>query len=195
MRAFFSAKSARRRVRGKVSTGRQAALRLNRFSVSVRAFSLVEVVLALGVLSFALVLIIAMLGVGLSNNHDSSSRLQAENIASLLISTRRTAPTNTDLAKFALPALGKVNGLGQDVVTPTTNYAKVQTDGTISTGTDPSQVVYNFRAVVTPAGSQANIANVDLVLWWPATLPAALASMPANNPANYYELTTQITLP
>jgi type II secretory pathway pseudopilin PulG len=157
---------------------------------------LVEVVLALGVLSFALVLIIATMGVGLSNNHDSSSRLQAENIASLLISTRRTAPTNTDLTNFALPALGGANSAGQDLVTATTNYSRVQTDGTTSTGTPlPGQAVYNLRCIVTPAGPQNNIANVDLVLWWPSTLPAALSSMPNNNPANYYELATQIALP
>jgi type II secretory pathway pseudopilin PulG len=183
------------RLRRKTSTGQQAAPRLDHFPVSLRAFSLIEVVLALGVLSFALVLIIAMLGVGLSNNHDSSSRLQAENIASLLISTRRTDPTNTDLTNFALPALGAANTAGQDVVIPTTNYTKVQTDGTISGGSGADEVIYNLRSIVTPVGPQASIANVDLVLWWPSTLPATASSLPVNNPANYYELTTQIALP
>jgi type II secretory pathway pseudopilin PulG len=164
--------------------------------MSIRAFSLVEVVFALAVFSFALLLIIAMIGEGLSNDHDSTNRLQAGNIASLLISTRRTAPTNTYLTNFALPALGATNSAGQDVVNAVTNYARVQTDGTISSGTAaPTQVVYNLRYIITPAGPQNNIANVDLVLWWPSTLPALASSMPVNNPANYYELMTQVTLP
>jgi len=194
MHAFFTERAGTR-VRRKAATGGQAARARDRFPASVRAFSLIEVVMALGVLSFALVLILAMLGVGLSNNHDSSSRLQAENIASLLISTRRTAPTNTDLTNFALPPVGAANAAGSDVVSVMTGYTKVQADGTIGASTATSQDVYNLRYIVTSVGSQANIANVDLVLWWPPTLPAVASSLPANNPANYYELTTQIALP
>jgi type II secretory pathway pseudopilin PulG len=167
---------------------------------SLHSFSLVEMVFAIAVLSVSLVVVIGLLAEGLSNNHDSSGRLQAADVASLLISTRRTAPTNSNLANFALPALGGTNSAGQDVVNATTNYVKVQTDGTISSGTPAAtQVVYNLRCiitpVITPAGSQNNIANVDLVLWWPSTLPASLAGMPVNNPASYYELMTQIALP
>ncbi|MCE0497798.1 MAG: hypothetical protein LV481_07630 [Methylacidiphilales bacterium] len=152
-------------------------------------------VIALAVLSFALISIIAMLGEGLSNNHDSTSRLQAGDIASLLISARRADPTNTDLVNFALPPLGGTNSAGQDVVTTTNGSTEVQTDGTaISSGTaTSSQVVYNLRYSITASGSQTNIANVDLVLWWPSTLP--LTSIPTNNPAGYYELMTQIVLP
>jgi uncharacterized protein (TIGR02598 family) len=164
-----------------------------RHRTSLHSFSLVEMVIAIAVLSVALVVIIGMLGEGLSNNRDSSERLQAADLASLLISTRRTAPTNSNLTNFALQALGGTNSAGQDVVNAVTNYAKVQTDGT--TNVSSTQVVYNLRCIVTPAGSQNNIANVDLVLWGPSPLPAELSTMPVNNPAGYYELMTQITLP
>ncbi|HEY0256602.1 MAG TPA: hypothetical protein VGC39_04085 [Candidatus Methylacidiphilales bacterium] len=175
----------------------RTSLSARRYRISHHAFSLVEIVFAIAVLSFSLIVIIGMLGEGLSNNHDSSGRLQAADIASLLISTRRTSPNNSNLTNFALPALGGTNSAGQDVVNATTNYAQVQTDGTIAaSGAGASaQVVYNLRYIITPAGSQTNIANVDLVLWWPATLPAASSSMPVNNPAGYYELMTQIALP
>jgi hypothetical protein len=151
-------------------------------------------VVAIAVLSFSLVVIIGMLGAGLSNNHDSSGRLQASDIASLLITTRRSAPTNSNLTNFALLPLGGINSAGQDMVYATTNYTKVQTDGTTNISSS-AQVVYNLRCIVTPAGPQSNIANVDLVLWWPSTLPATNSSMPFNNPAGYYELMTQIALP
>jgi Tfp pilus assembly protein PilV len=156
---------------------------------------LVEVVIAIAVLSFSLIAIMGLLGEGLSNNHDSSSRLQAADIASLLISTRRTNPINTNLTNFALPALGGTNSAGQDVVTAANNYVKVQTDGTISGANTSNQVLYNLHYVITPSGSQTNIANVDLILWWPATLAASASTIPTNNPSGYYELMTQIVLP
>jgi Tfp pilus assembly protein PilV len=157
---------------------------------------LVEVVLAIAVLSFSLIIVIGMLGEGLSNNHDSSSRLQAADIASLLISTRRAAPTNSNLTNFALPALGGTNAAGLDVVNAVTNYTKVQTDGTAITSVTNSstQVVYNLRYIVTSSGPQTNIANIDLVLWWPATLAANNSTMPTS-PSSYYELMTQVALP
>jgi uncharacterized protein (TIGR02598 family) len=163
---------------------------------AICAFSLVEVVLAIAVLSVSLLVVIGLMGEGLSNNHDSSSRLRAADIASLLISTRRAAPTNSNLANFALAALGGTNAAGQgDTVYATTNFTKVQTDGTAVTSASSSQVVYNLRAIVTPSGAQKNIANVDLVLWWPATLAADNSTLPVNNPSGYYELMTQIALP
>jgi len=163
---------------------------------AICAFSLVEVVLAIAVLSVSLIVVIGLMGEGLSNNHDSSSRLQAADIASLLISTRRAAPTNSiTLANFALLALGGTNAAGQDMVYATTNFTKVQTDGTAVSSASSSQIVYNLRTIVTPSGAQTNIANVDLVLWWPATLAANNSTLPVNNPSGYYELMTQIVLP
>jgi len=168
-----------------------------RHRVFLHSFSLVEMVIAIAVISFSLIVVLAVLAEGLSNNHDSSSRLQAADIASLLISTRRATPTNSNLTNFALPVLGGTNSAGQDVVNATNYFTKVQTDGTaVSSYTNSSsQVVYNLRCIVTPSGSQNNIANVDLVLWWPPTLAASALTMPTNNPSSYYELTTQIALP
>jgi type II secretory pathway pseudopilin PulG len=166
-------------------------------SVSLHSFSLVEVVIAIAVISFSLLIVIAMLGQGLSNNHDSNRRLQAADLASLLVATRRASPTNSNLTNFALPALGSVNSAGQDVVSPVTNYVKVQTDGTVipSGNGNANQVVYNLRYMVTPSGPLNNIANVNLVLWWPGTLAASATTMPTNNPSTYYEMMTQVVLP
>jgi type II secretory pathway pseudopilin PulG len=85
----------------------------------LHAFTLIEVVISLAIISFALVLIVGLLGLGISNNRDSSNRLQAVNIASLLISTRRSSPTNALSQAFALPPLGGTNAAGMEAVTPT----------------------------------------------------------------------------
>lgn len=175
----------------------RTSLPARRHQTSLNSFSLVEIVFVIAVMSFSLIVVIGMLGEGLSSNHDSSSRLQAADIASLLISTRRAAPTNSNIANFALSALGKTNAAGQDQVNATNYYSKVQTDGTAVTSftNTSTEVVYNLRCIVTPSGSQTNIANVDLVLWWPATLAASAVTIPTNNPSSYYETMTQVALP
>ncbi len=76
----------------------------SRRTASVAAFSLVEVVVALGIFTFALVAIIGLFVTGLNTNKESSDQIQAANFASLLISSRRALPTNV-IANFALPPL------------------------------------------------------------------------------------------
>ncbi len=48
--------------------------------------------------------IVGLFMVGINTNKESSDQIQAANLASLLISTRRALPTNT-IANFALPPL------------------------------------------------------------------------------------------
>jgi len=145
-----------------------------------KAFSLVEVVLALAIFTFALVTILGLLGVALGTNKQSSDQIQAANIASLLISTRRASPTNTgpNFAAFALP------NLNQSMFT---NTAIVGEDGTT---TATSSTRYNLYYVVgTNSATGTRTANVYLLLWWPLNAP-----MPTNNPSAYYELTTAVSL-
>jgi uncharacterized protein (TIGR02598 family) len=144
------------------------------------AFSLVEVVLALAIFTFALVTILGLLGVALGTNKQSSDQIQASNIASLLIATRRASPTNTgaNFAAFALP------NLNQGMFTNTTIVGE---DGT-TTATTGSR--YNLYYVLgTNSTTGTSVANVYLLLWWPLN-----AKMPTNNPSAYYELTTAVSL-
>jgi type II secretory pathway pseudopilin PulG len=145
------------------------------------SFSLVEVVVALGVVSFALLTMLGLLSLGLTTNKLSSDHIQAANLASLLVATRRASPSDptngTYLASFALPHLD------QPYVTNTT---VVGLDGTTSTNTGTT---YNlFYGVGTSPGT-TNLAHVYLLLWWPVGAPK-----PVNNPSSYYELSTTVSL-
>jgi type II secretory pathway pseudopilin PulG len=144
------------------------------------SFSLVEVVLALAIFSFVLVTMMALLSVALRTNKESSDQIQAANIASLLVSTRRAAPTNSgaNFTNFALPQLN------QSYVTNTTPLGL---DGTTSPGTGTAYNLY--YQVGTNAGTGPNLANVYILIWWPLG-----ARMPTNNPSAYYELSTQVSL-
>ncbi|MGB8356031.1 MAG: type II secretion system protein [Chthoniobacteraceae bacterium] len=151
------------------------------------AFSLIEVVIALGIFIFALVAIDGLFFVGLNANKSSSEQIQAANVASLLISTRRALPTNA-IANFALPPL--------NVAYPTNAiYVNaVATDGTVGTAT--SIPAYDlFYQGGTNATTGAHLAQVHLLLSWPPAAAGTGTATPSNNPSTRFEMTTQIALP
>lgn len=57
-------------------------------------FSLVEVVLALGIASFALIALIGMLPIGMASNRDADRETQAVAVLSTLITDLKNSPTN-----------------------------------------------------------------------------------------------------
>jgi len=145
-------------------------------------FTLVEVVLALGIFTFAIVAIAGLFVVGISTNKESSDQIQAANIGSLLISTRRALPTNT-IANFALPPLNVPYSTTGTYLTNTTGVAL---DGT--TNSTPAYNLYYQAGTTTATGP--HLAQVHMLFWWPTTAP-----IPTNNPSSRYELTTQVALP
>jgi uncharacterized protein (TIGR02598 family) len=160
---------------------------LPRRKAALSSFSLIEVVVALGIFSFAVVAIIGLFVVGINTNKESSDQIQAANFGSLLISTRRALPTNS-IANFALPPL---NVAYSSVGTYQTNSSGVAVDGTVTGGAVTVTPAYNlFYQVGTNSATGAHLAQVHLLIWWPIT-----SALPANNPASRYELTTQIALP
>ena len=153
--------------------------------MSSAAFTLVEVVVALGIFTFAIMAIVGLFVVGIHTNKESSDQIQAANLASLLISTRRAIPTNS-IANFALPPL---NVAFSSSGTYLTNTAGVASDGT--TGTASESPAYNlYYQVGTNNITGTHLARVYLMLWWPIG-----AAMPTNNPGARYELSTQVALP
>ena len=138
-------------------------------------------VIALGIFAFALVAIAGLLFVGIDTNKESSDQIQASNLASFLIATRRGMPTNT-ISHFALPPLNLA----------ATNTVTVEIDGLTNTAAGlPGADSYKLRYQIIPGTPSLNMANIYLLLWWPSTLP----SPSTNNPGSYYELSTQVPLP
>lgn len=146
------------------------------------AFTLVEVVVALGICTFALVAMVGMLDTGLQSGRDSEDQIQATNLASLLISTRMAAPTNT-IANFAIPASAMTNGYGNAYSTGT-NY--VGFDGRL---TNSVNAAYQITCEAgTNAMTGSGVSQVYLMLSWPAELNVT------NSAAKRYELLTYIPI-
>jgi uncharacterized protein (TIGR02598 family) len=71
----------------------------------VKAFSLIEIVLALGICAFCLVALIGLFSVGMKSSRESVENQEVANLASLLITQRRSAPTNSTTPFSLLPPL------------------------------------------------------------------------------------------
>ena len=142
-----------------------------------RAFSLIEVVLALGLCTFALISMVGLLSSGMRVGRDSRQQMQAANIAALLVSVRRHSPTN-NLPNLLLPPLNRTLS-----DSPATVW--VDAEGNVAKQTEAS---YRLNYQVGTNTVAANVALIHLRLSWP---PAA----DPGKAAGQYELTTQVSMP
>ena len=154
------------------------------------AFSLVEIVLAIAVCSFALIAVLGLFTTGLQSNHQSEQDIQAANLASMLISLRTASPTSAipNLPNFAIPTsvmsgpyTNAYPGSGGNVLT---NY--VGLDGQTTTLANAAYLI-SCRAG-TNAVTGNNLAQVYLMLSWPPQAD------PANGNVGHYEIITTIPL-
>lgn len=129
--------------------------------LSRRAFTLVEVILAVGVAAFCLLPIVAMIQVGLVRARDSVDETQAIAIMNAVITERRALnPTNSSII-YPLPYLSP---------TPvnTNGTFGIDVDG-VSTGTDLSKAVYRVDYAITPPATNGRAPWVTSVkVSWPA---------------------------
>jgi len=157
----------------------------------VKAFSLVEVVVAMAVFIVAGFALIGLLGAGLKSNSDSKQQLQAATIAEMLCSTRRASPSAT-----ILDANG--NGFALPPITSATNNLSATTptyltwDGLTTNQATGARFGLLYNVVPSTnyvASLKPGVATVYLCLYWPA-----LAN--ATNTANgHFELTSTFALP
>ncbi len=161
-------------------------------------FTLVEVVLALGILIFAGFALISLMAEGFQSSKDSKQQFQAATIAEYICATRRTAPIadfSTTQPYFPLPnltnavATGNTNNFG-----PSGTPVYLTWDG--ATTNQPNAffgLLYSITAPTTyvPTVSPA-AATVYLYIYWP---PQMSASNATNGATSHYEVTTAIAMP
>ena len=150
---------------------------------SQRAFSLVEVTLALGVAGFCLIAIFGLLPVGLTSNQTSIEQTAAASLASTLVADlRATAKTTPPTAKsspyfnISIPASGSA-----------THTIFLKDDGTAAGAADADAVPSNnprYRATLVfsaPASlTQKNATVVRILITWPALSDTLAATLPTN---------------
>jgi uncharacterized protein (TIGR02598 family) len=108
----------------------------------ITAFSLVEVVLAMGIVSFALIILFALLPIGLKSNSDSMGESQGVNLLQAMIADRQSSAYSNSSTLYSLPAL-------TNVTTQLTGTLYVMEDG-VTTNAQPSAARYRVNYTVYP---------------------------------------------
>jgi Tfp pilus assembly protein PilV len=130
-------------------------------------FSLVEVVMAVGIVAFCLLAIVGLAGVGMKVSRDSAEEMKATMLGSQLLQVRREFPTNTDNAAGTLP-FGSIR-----VADPSsgsgfsTNF--ITADGTQCAATNAA---YRVLYRISP-NTAARSSTVALRLEWPVQSPSS----------------------
>lgn len=155
---------------------------------SVLAFSLVEVVIALGICTFVLVTLIGLYSIGIHVNRESEAQVQAGNLASLIISTRNAAPTNASaFPNLCIPVSAMTNAYTNAFPgNAATHY--IGADGMLTNSAANAAYVATCLAG-TNAITGPNVAQVYLMLSWPAQVSQANTAA-----SDHYEVTTYIPL-
>lgn len=149
-----------------------------------RAFSLVEVVLALGICAFVLVAMLGLFSTGLRAGRESEEQVQAANLASQILATRLASPSSdANTPDFAIPAAALTNAYGP-IYGSTGGYVGLDGRNT------PNAAGAAYR-ILAMAGTNSltgpRTSQVYLSLSWP---PQAALS----NSAGHYEVLTYIPL-
>jgi len=139
-----------------------------------RAFSLIEVVLALGIAVFCLIPIFALLPIGQKSNQDTLRQTTAASLAAAFSTDlRATPPTIASSAYFglAIPSSGSAG---------TTNNFYVTDDGVTNAAPSTSRPTYLTTVVITPPStSTPKTATTALILiTWPAIPNQANGTLP-----------------
>jgi type II secretory pathway pseudopilin PulG len=152
------------------------------------AFSLVEVVLALGICSFVLIAVLGLFTTGLKSNRESEQEIQAADLASMLISMRMASPTNDipKLPNFAIPTSAMTNlyGNAYNGGSSLTNY--IGLDGQITTAANAAYSISCRAGTNFQTGT--GLSQIYLKLSWPAQLN------PTNANAGRYEIIAHVPI-
>jgi Tfp pilus assembly protein PilV len=150
-----------------------------------QAFSLVEVVLALGIFSFAIIAVLGLFSVGLQNSKESEDEIRAANLTSSLFCRMRSAP-DVDLTSYGFPFAALTNAGGALFNATTSAPLYLKSDGTTASSASAAQAAHGYAVSAVGSYDATNrVATVSLTLWWP---PAAAYS----HATGQYGVTTYI---
>jgi uncharacterized protein (TIGR02598 family) len=128
----------------------------------VRAFSLVEVVFALGVAAIAILAIISLLPIGIHSSKESLDESGAINVLSEVIADRQATPYNYASSNYDLPALNTT------LTAPVTNtFGISDSNPSVTNSLNASHYLVNCVFMPPVAGS-LNPYQAQIKVSWPA---------------------------
>jgi uncharacterized protein (TIGR02598 family) len=147
---------------------------MSRSKAQVRAFTLVEVTLALGMAAISLIAIFALLPVGLRTSYSATEQAASNDIlAAVIADLRATAPTSppgnvATSAQFGIDIPGNSAGPGSTVILYFDSQDRVLPS--------PDGSRYRLTVMFPPSGGGSRTATfADLKMTWPAVAEPANA--------------------
>lgn len=139
------------------------------------AFSLVEVVLALGVISFAIVAILGVFPIGLTTGHSAQDETRAPQIAQMILSSIASqASTQFNNVQIPLPGNQTVSVDLTSSASPTTPSLYADNNGQLANAASNATYAVTIITDNAPAGFDTGYANkVTVVVAWPANAAPA----------------------
>lgn len=128
------------------------------------AFSLVEVVLALGIASFSLLLLLALLPTGIRSNRDSFEESEAVNILQTIIADRRVSPRGTNSSTYGFPALTNTASIRTGI------FGVAENGRTVVTNWQSGKARYRLDYAIYPPASARQPTFVYMKVTWPAMM-------------------------
>lgn len=161
--------TAIRTFRGDLTDGPKWAIR------SPAAFSLVEVAIAMGIVSFCLIILFGLLSVGVNSNKDAIDQTKAHQLLSAVVSDLYATPAATPRGTASTSLQFQIP-IPANPVTANTTTTFYFLDN-FQTTTDKAQALYALTVVALApdiAGAAKTATFLDLKVTWPG--PASLAS-------------------
>lgn len=154
------------------------------FSHDNGAFSLVEIVMAIGIMSFALLSLVGLASIGMQRSGDSRKLQEGASVANRILQMRRSAPEAVAVGTLFDPATFPLPPLTTSVTQ--TNYLTSSGALTASAGSADATYGLAIRIEAPPADQRSIITSkVSLEIFWPPT-----ASKPQS-----YRLVTEVLAP
>ena len=125
-------------------------------------FSLVEVTLAIGIVSFALLAVVGLLPVGLKSVKNANEQAGAANVLNVIAGSLRSA-SSTNRANFSSQFAGQTVAFAIAGSTTSNSWTNLALDGSLETATSPKRLsavvnIYPASSVTTPSRAVISVA-------------------------------------
>lgn len=157
----------------------------------VSGFSLVEVALALAILAFSMLTLLALLSEGVGSYRDAGAQSAMVNIATMVVRDLQATPSGTATVSspeygFPIPAPGGASGSPQTVYVDANGMATATTVGVAPTSSSIYRITVYFTPPLTsPVNAGPRTATLARIL---ITFPAQADSTPTSSPTMYTDI-------
>jgi len=145
-------------------------LRESAAEISHAAFSLIEVVIALGIFSFVVVAILGTMTVALNSTRDGEMKLRASHVGAMILGTVKANPTNrTDTSLFPYGAYSNLNSLS---TTDERSGIYVDRQGRSVASARDANAAFQLAWKMTRDAQVTNLVYCYLDMSWPPAAPS-----------------------